>query len=157
MGVRAWHWGALVAAALLLFAACQFALGEEDKAPRYVKDGTADLELSVTGRPIPETLAVIEKALVRLKERDAEGLAGLAEDDEGASETARAWVKKWGDAAQKPVVADFGDATISTWITELRFKGEREPLPIDLKHKGEGKGDPGREVGIIMSPGYYDG
>ncbi|QEU92306.1 hypothetical protein CP970_16590 [Streptomyces kanamyceticus] len=147
---------ALVAAVLLLFTACQFALGEEDKTPQYVKDGTADLELSVTGRPTPETLSVIEKALVRLKERDVEGLAGLARDDDGAKDTARAWVKKWGDAAQKPVVVDFTDDTISTWITELRFKGEREPLLMDLKHKGKDKGDPSREIGIIMSPGYYD-
>ncbi|MFJ2767446.1 hypothetical protein [Streptomyces sp. NPDC087300] len=145
-----------MAAALLLFAACQFALDEEDKAPRYVKDGTSDLELSVTGRPMPETLAVVEKALVRLKKRDADGLAELAEDDNGAKQTARAWVKEWGDAAQQPVVVDFDDDTISTWTAELRFKGESEPLSIDLKHKGEGKGDPSREFGIIMKPGYYD-
>ncbi|MFE0172694.1 hypothetical protein ACFWZ2_10285 [Streptomyces sp. NPDC059002] len=145
-----------MAGALLLFVGCQFVFDDQDKTPQRIKDGTADLELTVTGRPTPETLAVIEKALVRLKDRDADGLADLAEDDEGAAKTAGGWVEKWGDAAQKPVVVDFDDDSIGTWITELKFEGERKPLLIDLKHKGGGKGDPDREIGVIMRPGYYD-
>ncbi|MEU6127157.1 hypothetical protein [Streptomyces sp. NPDC047123] len=156
MGVRAWHWCALVAAAAGLFAACQVAFGEGDKAPRYVRDGTAELDLTVTGRPIPETLAVVEQAVVRLKERDAEGLAGLARESAGADATAREWVKEWGAAAHKPVVADFADDSIDTWTVELRFKGESEPLALDLRHRGEGRGEGAESVGIEMTEGYYD-
>lgn len=156
LGTRAWHWLALVAAAAGLFVAGQAAFGEEDKAPRYVKDGTADLELTVTGRPIPETLAVAEQAVVRLKERDAEGLAELARESGGAESTARDWVKKWGDAAQKPVVVDFDSDTIDTWFVEFRFKGESKPLSVELRHKGAGRGDTSQGIGIVMTEGYYD-
>ncbi|MEV5978182.1 hypothetical protein [Streptomyces sp. NPDC052114] len=145
-----------MAAAAGLFVACQVAFGEEDKAPRYVKDGTVDLELTVTGRPIPETLAVAEQVVARLKERDAEGLAELARESGGAASTARDWVKEWGDAAQKPVVVDFGSDPIDTWFVEFRFKGEAKPLSMEMRHKGAGRGDTSQGIGVVMTEGYYD-
>ncbi|MDN3293397.1 hypothetical protein QWM81_04950 [Streptomyces ficellus] len=78
-----------------------------DKAERRWKDGTANIELSVTGRPTPGSLSITEHVLARLKARDVDGLAEFAAKDGDTRGAAKRWVARWGDAAQRPVTADF--------------------------------------------------
>ncbi|MFI5772735.1 hypothetical protein ACIA74_30325 [Streptomyces sp. NPDC051658] len=123
----------LAGAAVLLVGGCDVL--NTDKTPERVKDGTAELDLTVTGRPTPGTLATAEHVLARLKARDAEGLAGLAAKDGGSDEDARRWVTRWGGAAQHPVTADFlpGEKEASV---DVRFTGERTTLTLRLKDNG---------------------
>ncbi|MDN3297336.1 hypothetical protein QWM81_25490 [Streptomyces ficellus] len=107
-----------------------------DKTPDRVKDGTAELDLTVTGRPTPGSLATAEHVLARLKARDANGLAEVAGEDSGTEEEAKRWVARWGDAAQRPATADFalGEQEASV---DVRFAGERSTLSLLLLPKDE--------------------
>ncbi|MFD0416813.1 hypothetical protein [Streptomyces sp. NPDC127108] len=138
--------GSLAAAALLL-SACT----AKDHTPPYVKDGTADLDLSVTGQPVPKTLALVEKALVRIQRHDADGLAKLSYDNEHAKETADAWVTKWGDAAQKPMVANFLVSPKKYVDVTIRFKGVKGSLSLTLQEDTDDW-----TYGIVTREGFYD-
>ncbi|CAM5714725.1 hypothetical protein SALBM135S_00803 [Streptomyces alboniger] len=119
---------AAATAALLLLAACT-----TDHTPPHVKDGRADLDLSVTGQPSSESLALVEKALVRIQRHDAEGLAKLSFDGKDAEESAEKWVAKWGEAARKPMVADFAVDPKTYVRVEIRFRGVKGFLPLTLE------------------------
>ncbi|MEJ8655030.1 hypothetical protein [Streptomyces sp. MS1.AVA.4] len=125
-----WLAGALV----LLLGGCD--VTATDKTPGRIKDGTAELELTVTGRPTPGSLATAEHVLARLKARDADGLAELAGDDGGTKDDAERWIARWGDAAQRPAAADFhlGEHEASV---DVRFTGERTMLSLQLTPKHE--------------------
>ncbi|WP_172387137.1 hypothetical protein [Streptomyces sp. MNP-20] len=138
--------GSLAAAALLL-SACT----AEDHTPPYVKDGTADLDLSVTGQPFPKTLALVEKALVRIQRHDADGLAELSYDGEHAKETAGAWVAKWGAAARKPMVANFLVSPKKYVDVKIRFKGVKGTLSLTLQEDTDDW-----TYGIVTREGFYD-
>ncbi|WP_369212644.1 hypothetical protein [Streptomyces flavofungini] len=118
----------MVAAAALLLGACT-----TDHTPPHVKDGRADLDLSVTGQPSSETLALVEKALVRIQQHDEEGLAKLSYDGEDAERTAEKWVAKWGDAARKPMTADFAVDPKKYVTVKIRFRGVPGVLPLTLE------------------------
>ncbi|MES9590308.1 hypothetical protein ABWK57_15840 [Streptomyces sp. NPDC094045] len=128
--IRAYGAAGLAGAAVLLLGGCDAV--NTDKTPERVRNGTSELDLTVTGRPTPGTLATAEHVLARLRARDAEGLAELAVKDGGTKEDARRWVTRWGGAAQRPVTADFllGEREASV---DLRFTGERTPLTLRLK------------------------
>ncbi|MFF8828669.1 hypothetical protein [Streptomyces sp. NPDC015131] len=102
-----------------------------DKTPDRIEDGTAELDLTVMGRPTPGSLATIEHVLARLKDRDANGLAEVADEDSGTKEQAKRWVARWSDAAQRPALASFTlgehEATV-----DVRFNGERSPMSLLL-------------------------
>ncbi|MEU6120242.1 hypothetical protein ABZ840_37600 [Streptomyces sp. NPDC047117] len=119
---------ATVAATALLLGACT-----TDHTPPHVKDGRADLDLSVTGQPSSETLALVEKALVRIQKHDEKGLAKLSYDGKDADKTAAQWVAKWGDAAQKPITADFAVDPKKYVSVEIRFRGVQGVLPLTLE------------------------
>ncbi|MFI8927408.1 hypothetical protein ACIG3E_06995 [Streptomyces sp. NPDC053474] len=138
--------GPLAAAALLL-SACT----AQDHTPPYVKDGTAGLDLSVTGQPVPKTLALVEKALVRIQRHDAEGLAKLSYDGEHAEESAEGWVTKWGDAAQKPMVANFLVSPKKYVDVKIRFKGVKGALSLTLQEDTDDW-----TYGIVTREGFYD-
>ncbi|MFI6642637.1 hypothetical protein [Streptomyces sp. NPDC050504] len=137
--------GLAVAAALLL-AGCT-----TDHTPPYVKDGTADLDLSVTGRPVPKTLALVEKALVRIQRGDAKGLAKLSYDGENAEETAREWVDKWRDAAQRPAVAEFLVSPKKYVDVVVRFEGSKDRLQLTLQEDTDDW-----SYGVVTREGFYD-
>ncbi|MER7111317.1 hypothetical protein [Streptomyces sp. NPDC000229] len=107
-----------------------------DKTPQRIKDGTSQLDLSVLGRPTPGGLATTEHVLARLKARDVEGLAELAGEDGGATDHAKRWVARWGDAAQRPATAEFlrGEKEASV---DVRFRGERSTLSLLLMPEDE--------------------
>ncbi|MEU7283457.1 hypothetical protein AB0A69_32470 [Streptomyces sp. NPDC045431] len=102
-----------------------------DKTPERVRNGISELDLTVTGRPTPGSLALTEHVLARLMARDADGLAGLALEDGDAQDDAERWVARWGDAAQRPATADFSvgekDATV-----DIHFTGEASALSLLL-------------------------
>ncbi|MGR8007492.1 hypothetical protein [Streptomyces hypolithicus] len=107
-----------------------------DKTPERIKVGTAELDLTVTGRPTPGSLATTEHVLARLKARDADGLAGLTVKDGGTKNDAKRWVARWGDAAQRPATANFrlGEKEASV---DVRFTGEGSTLSLLLMPKNE--------------------
>jgi hypothetical protein len=106
-----------------------------DKTPERVKSGVNELDLTVTGRPSPGTLSITERMLARLKARDAHGLAELAE--EGATtDDAKRWVSRWGDAAQRPATADFGEGEKDASV-DIRFTGEPSALAVLLVPEDE--------------------
>ncbi|MEU9982876.1 hypothetical protein [Streptomyces sp. NPDC050856] len=107
-----------------------------DKTPHRWRDGTAHLELSVTGHPTPGSLATTEHVLARLKAQDADGLAELAGEDGGTRKDAERWVARWGDAARRPVTADFASPEKGTSV-DLRFRGERSALTLLLVPRNE--------------------
>ncbi|WP_055473442.1 hypothetical protein [Streptomyces pathocidini] len=119
---------------MLLLAGCD-ALNT-DKTPARVKDGTADLDLTVTGRPTPGTLTTTERVLARLKARDTDDLAELATTDGGTEDEAKRWVARWGKAAQHPATADFAPPERSATV-DVRFSGEHTTLTLVLKQKGD--------------------
>jgi hypothetical protein len=131
-GTSVWLAGALV----LLLGGCD-ALST-DKTPDRIKDGTAELELTVTGRPSPGTLTTTEHVLARLKAYDADGLAELAAEGGEREKDAKRWVARWGDAAQRPATVDFrlGEKEASA---DVRFTGERSTLSLLLMPKDESK------------------
>lgn len=139
--------GSAAVAAALLLSACT----AEDHTPPYVKDGTADLDLSVTGQPDPKTLALVEKALVRIQRHDANGLAKLSYDGRHAKETADEWVGKWGDAAQRPMVANFLVGPKKYVDVEIRFRGAKGALSLTLQEDTEDW-----TYGIVTREGFYD-
>lgn len=136
-----------VAAATLLLGACT-----TDHTPPHIKDGRGDLDLSVTGQPSSETLALVEKTLVRLQKHDEKGLAKLSFDGKDAKETARGWVARWGEAAQKPMVADFAVDPKKYVIVEVRFHGVKGVLPLTL----EADMDDGWTYGLVTREGAYE-
>ncbi|MFJ3162593.1 hypothetical protein [Streptomyces kanasensis] len=107
-----------------------------DKTPERIRNGTSQLDLTVTGRPTPGSLSVTEHVLARLRARDAEGLAELAGEGDRADEDAKRWLARWGDAARRPATADFGlgekDASV-----EVRFAGDRSTLTLLLTPKDQ--------------------
>ncbi|MET7362166.1 hypothetical protein ABZS76_27555 [Streptomyces sp. NPDC005562] len=119
---------AAVATTALLLGACT-----TDHTPPHVKDGRADLDLSVTGQPSSEALALVEKALVRIQRQDEEGLPKLSYDGEDAEKAAEKWVAKWGDAAQRPMTADFAVDPKKYVTVTIRFRGVRGVLPLTLE------------------------
>ncbi|MFZ4296887.1 hypothetical protein ACOZE3_03040 [Streptomyces cinereoruber] len=125
----------LVGALVLLLGGCD-ALSTGDKTPDRVEDGTAELDLTVTGRPTPGSLATTEHVLARLKARDADGLAALAGKGDGTREDAKRWVDRWGDAAQNPVRATSRPPEKGTSV-DLRFTGERSALTVLLGPENE--------------------
>ncbi|UUS33378.1 MULTISPECIES: hypothetical protein [Streptomyces] len=72
-----------------------------------------------------------EHVLARLRARDAEGLAELAAEGDGADEDAKRWLARWGDAAQRPATADFGPGEKDASV-EVRFDGDRSTLSLLL-------------------------
>ncbi|MEV0444989.1 hypothetical protein AB0I84_21580 [Streptomyces spectabilis] len=138
--------GSLAAMALLL-SACT----AEDRTPPYVREGTADLDLSVTGQPVPKTLALVEKALVRIQRHDADGLAELSYDGKHATETAGDWVAKWGDAARQPMVANFLVSPQKYVDVKIRFKGVKGALSLTLQEDTDDW-----TYGIVTREGFYD-
>ncbi|MFF8288558.1 hypothetical protein ACF068_04890 [Streptomyces sp. NPDC016309] len=108
-----------------------------DKTPGRVKDGTAALDLTVTGRPTPGSLATTEHVLARLKDGDAAGLAELAGDGGGTEDDAERWVARWHDAARRPGTAAFSPGGKEAYV-EVRFPGERAPLELRLLPEDEG-------------------
>jgi hypothetical protein len=124
----------LVGVVLVLLGGCDVL--STDKTPQRIKDGTSELDLSVTGRPTPGSLATTEHVLARLKARDVEGLAELAAENGGAKNDAKRWVARWGDAAQRPVTAEFlpGEKDASV---DVRFPGERSTLSLLLMPEDE--------------------
>ncbi|MDG4863522.1 hypothetical protein P8605_35815 [Streptomyces sp. T-3] len=134
-----------VTVAVLLLGGCG-AL-DTDKTPDRIKNGTADLDLSVTGRPTPGTLSTVEQVLARLQARDADGLADLViRDGDGTKEDAQRLITTWGEAADKPATADF-EAPMKTAGVEVRFKGVPKKLDILLRYDFE---DRKEKVGVIL-------
>lgn len=109
-----------------------------DKTPERTKNGVNELELTVTGRPTPGSLATAEHVLARLKARDADGLVDLAKEEGVPENDAKRWVADWGDAAQRPATAEFSlgekDASV-----DVRFAGESSTLSLLLMPKDESK------------------
>ncbi|MCX5340780.1 hypothetical protein [Streptomyces atratus] len=120
----------LVGAAVLLLGGCDVL--NTDKTPDRVRNGTSELDLTVTGRPTPGSLSITEHVLARLKARDVDGLADLAAKDGGSKDDAKHWVTRWGKAAQRPVTAHFLLGEHESTV-DVRFTGERATLSLLLK------------------------
>ncbi|MFB8021946.1 hypothetical protein ACFC36_25620 [Streptomyces rubiginosohelvolus] len=140
---RAYKAVGLVGAAVLVLGGCD-AL-DTDKTPDRVRNGTSELELTVTGRPSPGSLSTTEQVLARLKARDAEGLADLATEGGGSEGDARAWVTRWGKAAQYPATAHFLLGEKESTV-DIRFTGERATLSLLLEDDGYDD-----EYGVVLS------
>ncbi|MEV5445432.1 hypothetical protein AB0N23_23265 [Streptomyces sp. NPDC052644] len=108
-----------------------------DHTPERVRNGTNELDLTVTGRPTPGSLAVTEHVLARLKARDAAGLAGFAKDGADREDDARRWVARWGDAAQRPATAHLATGEKGDAFAEVRFTGARGTLSLMLLPEDE--------------------
>ncbi|MFT9787015.1 hypothetical protein ACMZ5E_12390 [Streptomyces rhizosphaericola] len=138
-------------AAVLALGGC--GVFDTDKTPQRAKDGITGLQLSVTGMPTPGSLSAVEHVLARIQSRDADGLAELAEggDRNGGTvkETARSWVKTWGDAAQKPMTADFSEPDRSVSV-EVTFEGGPGTLSMTLRGKGDDNED---AFGVVLDEG----
>ncbi|MFE4330086.1 hypothetical protein ACFRQM_11645 [Streptomyces sp. NPDC056831] len=140
---RAYGAVGLMGAAVLVLGGCD-ALNT-DKTPDRVRNGTSELDLTVTGRPTPGSLSVTEQVLVRLKARDAGGLADLAAEDKGSKGDAKRWVTRWGKAAQHPVTAHFLLGEKESTV-DVRFTGERAALSLLLRDNGYDD-----EYGVVLS------
>ncbi len=137
-----WLAGALV----LLLGGCD--AFSTDKTPERTKNGINELELTVTGRPTPGSLATAEHVLARLKARDADGLVEFAREEGETKNDAKRWVARWGDAAQRPATADFtlGEKDASV---DVRFAGERSTLSLLLMPEDESKPYDDRYVVVL--------
>ncbi|GGP99516.1 hypothetical protein GCM10010249_17120 [Streptomyces roseolilacinus] len=135
-----------VGALVLLLGGCD-ALST-DRTPERVRNGTSALDLTVTGRPTPGSLALTEHVLARLRARDAEGLAELAEEGGGTAQDAKRWVARWGGPAQHPATADFGRGEKDASV-EIRFAGERAALSFLLVPEDEGAPYDDRYVAVL--------
>lgn len=106
-----------------------------DKTPDRVRNGTSELDLTVTGRPTPGSLSTAEQVLARLKARDVDGLADLAADDGGSKGDAKRWVTRWSKPAQRPVTAHFLLGEKESTV-DVHFTGERATLSLLLEDNG---------------------
>ncbi|WP_345491841.1 hypothetical protein [Streptomyces roseoviridis] len=125
----------LLLAALLALTACEAgpSASGRDHTPGWIKDGTGELGLKVTGQPMPESLRTTQLVLRHLRDRDADALASLAlDDDRDTGAAARRWVEQWGEAAQKPAQADFEAPDLMRLTVTVRFEGTAEPLELVL-------------------------
>ncbi|MFF7813567.1 hypothetical protein ACF1E9_28765 [Streptomyces roseolus] len=137
----------LLVAALLPLTACGAGPSGfgRDHTPGWVADGTGELGLKVTGQPMPESLRTTQLALRHLRDRDAEALASLALDDAPDPDAvARRWVEQWGEAAQKPALADFEGPDLMRLTVTVRFEGTTEPFELVLDRAD------GDEFGVVM-------
>lgn len=135
---RAWRSGRAAGAAValvVLLGGCDAFV--TDHTPERVRNGTNELELTVTGRPTPGSLAVTEHVLARLKARDAAGLAGFARESDSREDDARRWVDRWGAAAQRPATARLGTGEKGDVFAEIRFAGARGTLSLLLVPEDE--------------------
>lgn len=134
------------AALVLLLGGCDSF--STDETPERIKNGTSQLDLTVTGRPTPGSLSLTEHVLARLRARDAAGLAEFARKDGETENDAKRWVARWGDAAQRPATADFSlgekDASV-----DVRFTGEPSTLSLLLMPEDEGNAYDDRYVVVL--------
>lgn len=122
--------GIAVAAAVLggLMAGC--ASGESDG---YQTDYTSHQPLHVVGYPSTGSLETVQKAVWRLADGDAEGLAELGVDDKDADATARNWVTSFGAAAKGEVTADFYDEGSVRQVVVLYFAKTGQVKEIEAR------------------------
>ncbi|WP_139216323.1 MULTISPECIES: hypothetical protein [unclassified Streptomyces] len=136
----------LSAAAVLLVGGCDFF--STDKTPERQKNGTDPLELTVSGRPTPGSLAVTEHVLARLRARDAEGLADFAAEEGDPRADARRLVEQWGAAAQRPATAEFHPGEKYDPSVTVKFAGAGPELSLLLVPEDED--DPGADVYVVL-------
>ncbi|MFI9625497.1 hypothetical protein [Streptomyces sp. NPDC052042] len=101
-----------------------------DDGTAYQSDYTTHQPLRVVGYPSTGSLDVVQKAVWRLADGDAAGLAALAAQGGRADVTARNWVRAFGVAARSEVTADFYDEGSTRQVVVLYFAGsdtERKP------------------------------
>ncbi|MCX5205668.1 hypothetical protein OG897_29970 [Streptomyces sp. NBC_00237] len=136
----------LLLAALLPLTACDTgpAVSGRDRTPGWVEDGTGELALKVTGQPMPGTLRTTQLVLRHLRDRDADALAALAlNDDREPYAVAQRWVEQWGEAAQKPALADFEGPDLTRVTVTVRFEGTADPFELVLDRADD-------EFGVVL-------
>ncbi|MFF9243907.1 hypothetical protein ACF1AY_03840 [Streptomyces sp. NPDC014776] len=92
-----------------------------DESHDYRSDYANHQPLHVVGYPSAGSLETVQKAVWRLADGDAEGLAALGVDGKDADVTARNWVKSFGTAAKGEVTADFYDEGSVRQVVVLYF------------------------------------
>ncbi|MFJ7296564.1 hypothetical protein [Streptomyces collinus] len=109
----------------------------DDASLTYQTDYSNHQPLRVVGYPSTGSLETVQKAVWRLAEGDADGLAALAVDDAHADATARNWVKAFGAAAEGDVTADFYDEGSVRQVVVLYFAKSGQTKEIEARI-GEG-------------------
>ncbi|MFI6102725.1 hypothetical protein [Streptomyces sp. NPDC051310] len=125
---------ALAALAVLAGGALTGCSADSDDSLAYASDYAAHEPLRVVGYPSRGSLDVVQKAVWRLADGDAEALADLAaEKGDAAEPTARNWVKAFGAAAKGEVTADFYDEGSTRQVVVLYFAGSGQVKEIEAR------------------------
>lgn len=104
-----------------------------DESLDYQSDYANHPPLHVVGYPSRGSLEVVQKAVWRLADGDADALASLAVDDGSADATARNWVKAFGAGAQGEVTADFYDEGSTRQVVVLYFAKSGQIKEIEAR------------------------
>ncbi|MCT7357135.1 hypothetical protein N4P33_34085 [Streptomyces sp. 15-116A] len=104
-----------------------------DDSLTYQTDYSAHRPLRVVGYPSTGSLETVQKAVWRLADGDAEGLAALAVDSTHAEATARNWVTAFGAAAKGNVTADFYDDGLVRQVVVLYFAESGRTKEIEAR------------------------
>lgn len=105
----------------------------DDESLTYQTDYGNHRPLQVVGYPSTGSLETVQKAVWRLADGDADGLAALAVDDTHADATARNWVKAFGAAAKGDVTADFYDEGSVRQVVVLYFAKSGQIKEIEAR------------------------
>ncbi|MFJ5776271.1 hypothetical protein [Streptomyces sp. NPDC093094] len=112
-------------------------VSEGDPSLTYQTDYSNHRPLRVVGYPSTGSLETVQKAVWRLADGDADGLAALAVDDTDADATARNWVEAFGAAAKGDVAADFYDEGSVRQVVVLYFAKTGQTKAIEARRGGE--------------------
>ncbi|MCX4819951.1 hypothetical protein OG883_08540 [Streptomyces sp. NBC_01142] len=104
-----------------------------DESLNYQSDYSNHEPLHVVGYPSTGSLDMVQQAVWRLADGDAEALAALAVDDASADATARNWVKAFGAAAKGEVTADFYDEGSVRQVVVLYFAKSGQIKEIEAR------------------------
>ncbi|MFD8740775.1 hypothetical protein ACFV06_38485 [Streptomyces sp. NPDC059618] len=105
----------------------------DDESLTYQTDYSNHRPLRVVGYPSTGSLEAVQKAVWRLADNDADGLAALAVDATDADATARNWVKAFGAAAGGEVTADFYDEGSVRQVVVLYFAESGQTKEIEAR------------------------
>ncbi|MEV6020737.1 hypothetical protein [Streptomyces sp. NPDC051997] len=105
----------------------------DDESLTYQTDYSSHRPLRVVGYPSAGSLETVQKAVWRLADGDADGLAALAVDATDADATARNWVKAFGAAAGGEVTADFYDEGSVRQVVVLYFAKSGQIKEIEAR------------------------
>ncbi|NEA86638.1 hypothetical protein G3I38_18095 [Streptomyces sp. SID7958] len=110
----------------------------DDASLSYQTDYSNHPPLRVVGYPSTGSLETVQKAVWRLADGDARGLATLAVDDKDAKATARNWVKAFSAAAKGEVTADFYDEGSVRQVVVLYFTKSGQTKELEARIGDDG-------------------